>query len=201
VLFRSQDPAGNGKIQDLIWADYASNGDLAVCWRDRRNANGSGYSVPTEVYCTVRNNVSNSWMTDFSISDQQVNHASVLEESGNDFMHVILENDTLHVIWGDVRSGNLKIYFTKRSINDSSNQLTTLPSEKLVVYPNPLTSDTFLPEKFIGMDFYVLGSDGKSIASGKIDAQKMNFEQIAPGTYQFLIISPTDRYEYHLIKH
>jgi hypothetical protein len=197
----NQDPAGNGKIQDLIWADYASNGDLAVCWRDRRNANGSGYSVPTEVYCTVRNNVSNSWMTDFSISDQLVNHASVLEESGNDFMHVILENDTLHVIWGDVRSGNLKIYFTKRGINDSTNKLTTLPSSKLVVYPNPLTTELNLPEHFIGMDYYILANDGKSIANGKINTQKMNFEQIAPGTYQFLIISPTDHYQYPFIKH
>jgi hypothetical protein len=197
----NQDPAGNGKIQDLVWADYASNGDLAVCWRDRRNANGSGYSVPSQIYCTVRNSTSSIWMNDFSVSDQLVDHLPVLEDSGNDFMNVILENDTLNVIWGDVRSGSLKIYFSKRGIYDSTNQIVSLPEPDRLVFPNPVSTELTIPKELIGADFYLITTEGKSIQNGKIESSLLHFESIPVGTYQLLIISPEKRYQYHLIKH
>jgi hypothetical protein len=197
----NQDPIGNGKIQDLIWADYASNGDLAVCWRDRRNANGSGYSVSSEIYCTVRNSTTSIWLNDFSVSDQLVDHLPILEDSGNDFMNVILENDTLNVIWGDVRSGSLKIYFSKRGINDSTNQIISLPEPDRTVFPNPVSTELSIPKQFIGSDFYLMSTEGKSIQNGKIESSVLRFESIPTGTYQLLIISPEKRYQYHLIKH
>lgn len=197
----NQDPIGNGKIQDLVWADYASNGDLAVCWRDRRNANGSGFSVPSEIYCTVRNSSTATWMNDFSVSDQQVAHEAVLEESGNDFMNVILENDTLNVIWGDVRSGSLKIYFCKRGIYDSTNVIINLPDPDYMVFPNPVSSPLSIPKEFIGSDFYLITTEGKSLQNGKIESTLLHFDSIPTGTYQLVIISPEKRYQYHLIKH
>ncbi len=197
----NQDPIGNGKIQDLIWADYASNGDLAVCWRDRRNASGTGYSVPSELFCTVRNSITNTWLTDFSVSDQAANHLPILEESGNDFMNVILENDTLNVIWGDVRSGSLKIYFSKRGIYDSTNLIISLPEPEYMVFPNPVSTDLSISKEFIGADFYLITSEGKSIQNGKIESSLLPFESLPTGTYQLLIISQEKRYQYHLIKH
>lgn len=197
----NQDPIGNGKIQDLIWADYATNGDLAVCWRDRRNANGTGYSVSSEIFCTVRNATTSTWMNDFSVSDQAVDHLPVLEDSGNDFMNVILENDTLNVIWGDVRSGSLKIYFCKRGIYDTTNHILNLPEPEQIVFPNPIHTDLSIPKEFIGADYYLITTEGKSIQSGKIESSFLQFEAIAAGSYQLLIISPEKRYQYHLIKH
>ena len=197
----NQDPAGNGKIQDLVWADYATNGDLAVCWRDRRNASASGYSVPSEIYCTVRNQSTGVWMNDFSVSDQAVNHQPILEDSGNDFMHVILENDTLNVIWGDVRSGSLKIYFSKRGIYDTTNQVFSLPAPERMVFPNPVSNELSIPNEFIGSDFYLITTEGKSVENGKIESTLLYFESIPRGSYQLLIISPEKRYQYHLIKH
>lgn len=197
----NQDPAGNGKIQDLIWADYAMNGDLAVCWRDRRNASASGYSVASEIYCTVKNHTTSAWMNDFSVSDQAVNHQSILEDSGNDFMNVILEDDTLNVIWGDVRSGSLKIYFSKRGIYDTTNHILSLPESERIVFPNPVSTDLSIPLEFIGADFYLMTTEGKSIQHGKIQSSLLQFETIATGSYQLLIISPNKRYQYQLIKH
>jgi hypothetical protein len=196
----NQDPIGNGKIQDLIWADYASNGDLAVCWRDRRNATGTGYSVSSELFCTVRNATTSNWLPDFSVSDQLVNHQAILEDSGNDFMNVILKNDTLNVIWGDVRSGSLKIYFCKRGIYDTTNFIQSLPEPSQFVFPNPIMNAFFVPTEFIGSEYYVLSSDGKSIRNGKIETSKQEFETIPTGSYRLLIISPNKRYQYQLIK-
>jgi hypothetical protein len=197
----NQDPIGNGKIQDLIWADYATNGDLAVCWRDRRNANGTGYSVSSEIFCTVRNANTSTWMNDFSVSDQAVDHLPVLEDSGNDFMNVILENDTLNVIWGDVRSGSLKIYFSKRGIYDTTNHLISLPEAERIVFPNPISTDLSIPTEFIGADYYLISKEGKSIQNGKIVSYLLEFETVPAGSYQLLIISAQKRYQYHLIKH
>jgi len=197
----NQDPIGNGKIQDLVWADYASNGDLAVCWRDRRNASGNGYAVASEIYCTVKDHTTNSWLSDFSVSDQMANHQAILEDAGNDFMNVILENDSLNVIWGDVRSGSLKIYFTKRGIHDSTNRITELPSTELSIFPNPTENELHVPNAFIGLDYYLFGTEGKSILQGKIESNQLNFEALNPGTYHILIVSPTKRFQYPLIKH
>ncbi|MEY3585628.1 MAG: hypothetical protein RLZZ243_692 [Bacteroidota bacterium] len=197
----NQDPIGNGKIQDLIWANYATNGDLAVCWRDRRNANGTGYSVSSEIFCTVRNANTSTWMNDFSVSDQAVDHLTVLEDSGNDFMNVILENDTLNVIWGDVRSGSLKIYFSKRGIYDTTNHLFSLPEAERIVFPNPISTDLSIPTEFIGADYYLISKEGKSIQNGKIRSSLLEFETVPAGSYQLLIISAEKRHQYHLIKH
>jgi len=197
----NQDPAGNGKIQDLVWADYATNGDLAVCWRDRRNASGTGYSVASEIYCTVRNYTTGIWMSDFSVSDQQVNHQAILEDSGNDFMNVILANDTLNVIWGDVRSGSLKIYFTKRGIYDVSNYTSELPASNIQVFPNPVLEEIFLPIDYLGFDYYLLSNEGKTVQQGKINLEKLSLTALPKGSYHLLIISPEKRYQYQLVKH
>ena len=50
----NQDGIGNTKMQDLVWADFNENGDLAICWRDRRNASTSGYQTETEIYGAIR---------------------------------------------------------------------------------------------------------------------------------------------------
>lgn len=197
----NQDPAGNGKIQDLIWADYALNGDLAVCWRDRRNTSASGYSVPSEIYCTVRNQITGVWMNDFSVSDQAVNHQPILEDSGNDFMNVILENDTLNVIWGDVRTGSLKIYFTKRGMYDSTNHTSELSNSNLYVFPNPVLEDLVLPNEYLGFDYYLLSQEGKILQQGKIKLEKLSLTELPKGSYHLLIISPEKRYQYQLVKH
>lgn len=196
----NQDPIGNGKIQDLIWADYASNGDLAVCWRDRRNASGTGYSVPSELFCTVRNSITSNWLNDFSVSDQAANHLPILEESGNDFMNVILENDTLNVIWGDVRSGSLKIYFCKRGIYDSINYIHSLTESNHIVFPNPINTEFFVPNELIGSEYYVMSLDGKSVQNGRIEVSKLEFNTLPSGSYHLMIITANKRHQYQLIK-
>jgi hypothetical protein len=139
-------------------------------------------------------------MSDFSVSDQQVNHQAILEDSGNDFMNVILANDTLNVIWGDVRSGSLKIYFTKRGIYDATNHITTLPVSDVRIFPNPFVTEIVLPKNYYGLDYYILSTEGKTLLEGKIDQEKLSMEELPKGTYHLLIVSPEKRYQYQLVK-
>jgi hypothetical protein len=70
-----------------------------------------------------------------------------------------------------------------------------------MVFPNPVSSPVSIPKAFIGSDFYLITTEGKSIQNGKIESTLLHFESIPTGTYQLVIISPEKRYQYHLIKH
>ena len=145
----NQDGIGNAKMQDLVWADFNENGDLAVCWRDRRNASSSGYQTETEIYGSIRFSGNAAFDQDFAISSQQVNHAAVLENAGNDFMNVNFIGDTIYAVWGDVRTGTLNIFLNKFNVNDASSSITTIYQESnlITIYPNP-TNDFFIIKDF-----------------------------------------------------
>ena len=85
----NQDPIGNGSMQDLIWGGFNENGDMAICWRDRRNAPSTGYQTDTEIWGAIRFKDSSNFEPDFVISNQQVQHESILEGKGNDFQRLL----------------------------------------------------------------------------------------------------------------
>jgi len=113
----NDDEFDNGVTQDLVWADFDSQGNLAVCWRDRRDAVDSGYEVPSKIYGTWREANSDQFIANFEVSSQEADHHNVLNGAGNDFMCVKLVDDTLNAVWGDVRSGILSIYLNRITIS------------------------------------------------------------------------------------
>ncbi len=46
----NDDPKGNNRMQDLVWAAFNKEGRLAVTWRDRRNAADSGYRISSAIW-------------------------------------------------------------------------------------------------------------------------------------------------------
>ncbi|MEN9699042.1 MAG: hypothetical protein RLZZ301_240 [Bacteroidota bacterium] len=134
------DTQGNGVLQDLAWAAYDTDGDLAVCWRDRRNGAITTFESPTQIYCRIKSN--GQWGTEWSISPQ-VAHDSILLQNGNDMLNIQFQNNQLYTIWGDVRSGSLKIYINRYNQTDSSNTVQEIASETSL-YPNPSTGWVFL---------------------------------------------------------
>ena len=112
----NDDLQGNGKMQDLVWADFDSDGDLVVTWRDRRNSSANGYQTESEIWAAFRSKDSTTFSPNFSITSQQVAYDSVLALNGNDFMCVVLVNDTLNAVWGDTRNGKLNIWFQRMSL-------------------------------------------------------------------------------------
>ncbi len=179
----NDDPIGNGKLQDLIWGEFNENGDLAVCWRDRRNASANGYQTETEIYGVVRYKDSTNFEPNFPISSQQVAHDVVLEGSGNDFMNVRFVGDTIYAVWGDVRSGSLKIYLNKTSVATgiSSTQTIYTDDNLLSIYPNP-THDFFTIKEFDKLENCALfDASGQRIQA--IQSASTPVETLPSGTY------------------
>jgi Secretion system C-terminal sorting domain len=136
----NDDGQGNGKMQDMLWADFDSDGDLIVSWRDRRNAAGSGYTTASEYYAAFRDKDSANFSANFQISDSLIAYNTILEQSGNDFMGIVLATDTLSAVWGNTRDGSLDIWFVRMVA--STGQVTSVSlfeneSKDLIVFPNP----------------------------------------------------------------
>jgi len=136
----NDDPPGNGRMQDLVWADFSPEGDIIVAWRDRRNAPDSGYATSTEIFAAYRHRDSLNFNPGFAISDSIVQYDPILAQKGNDFMAVELNNDTLYAAWGSTMDGSLDIWFVKvRASNGNVTDISLIASESpnISIFPNP----------------------------------------------------------------
>jgi hypothetical protein len=187
----NQDPVGTGKLQDLVWADFDQDGDLAVCWRDRRNATATGYNVETEIFCAVRYKDSTDFSPDFAITDTQVAHDIVLEGKGNDFMNVQFLNDTIYAVWGDVRTGNLSIYLNKIAVASGTSSISTITKEELTptaVYPNPANEQIRLVHYFKSDRYVVFDGTGRPVLKGrKFPEEGIDILKLLPGSYTLIL--------------
>ena len=169
----NDDPIANNRMQDMIWADFDTDGDLLVTWRDRRNGGDSTYTCDSEIFGAVRWKDSSDFAQNFRISDTIVAYDTILAEKGNDFMCTVFRNDTLNAVWGDNRDGNLKIWFHRMDINGTTisiNELTNEITPTISVFPNPTTSHVRITGKNIEQ-IDVFDQDGKLVMA-KIYAPK-----------------------------
>jgi hypothetical protein len=187
----NNDPQANGVIQDLIWADYDTDGDLAVCWRDRRNGTPGTYSSSSQIFCRIQSN--QAWGTEFTISPI-VGHDTILLENGNDFLNVQFQNDQLYTVWGDVRSGSLKIYLNRYNQNDSTNFVQQIPTSS-PIYPNPSKGVFEVPIVCYGQAFEVRNQDGKVVLMGALE-QQLDLTSFPAGTYYLFV----GRQQFKLLK-
>ena len=182
----NDDVVGNGIMQVLVWGEFNEQGDVVVCWRDRRNG-GAGYDVPTEIMGATRFSDSTNFSSNFTITDQLVNHEAVLEGSGNDFMSVEYSGDTIHVVWGDTRSGVLNIYYNKMSVIDQTSNIQSIAKSDwnfLNLFPNPAEEFITLDENLIGYDFNIIDEQGRVIETGKLsEKSKIVISELERGTF------------------
>jgi hypothetical protein len=170
----NDDPTGNGKMQDLVWANFDTDGDLAVCWRDRRNG-GSGYETDSEIMCAIKCADSSNFTNNFVISDLLVSHDTVLNGSGNDFMSVQFQNDTLSAVWGDVRNGRVNVYFN-RSIKDQVISISEIVQDEMpsLLFPNPSNGTIEIKEINTPFTFNIIDIEGKLVKTGTSENQIIN---------------------------
>lgn len=139
----NDDAEGNGADQDLVWANYNTNGDLLISWRDRRNAPDTGYATSSEIWGSVRWKDSLDFSPNFRISDTIAQFEDVLLGNGNDFMCNRLIGDTLCAVWGDTRNGILSIWFAKMNartgLSTGIQNLALEPEDGGILFPNPVT--------------------------------------------------------------
>jgi hypothetical protein len=187
----NNDAQANGVVQDLIWADYDTDGDLAVCWRDRRNGIPGTYNSASQIFCRIQSN--QAWGAEFIISPV-VAHDSILLENGNDFLNVQFQNNQLYTLWGDVRSGSLKIYLNRYNQNDSTNLVQQIPTSS-PIYPNPSVGIFEVPTAYFGQRYQVQNQQGKVVLEGVIE-QQLNLQSFPTGTYMLTV----GRQQYQLLK-
>lgn len=191
----NDDPIGNKRIQDLVWADFDNDGDLVVTWRDRRNAPDSTYATSSEIWGTYRHKDSTHFSPNFLISDTQASYDTILASAGNDFMCVKFRNDTISAVWGDTRSGRLNIYFQKMSIDGiilSTHQISSEIIPILDVSPNPAKDIIHVGAKNI-KQLSLFDSFGRLVY--KIDnpiakdEMSLNINDLPSGNYILRVIS------------
>lgn len=179
----NDDPLGNGKLQDLVWAAFNETGDLAICWRDRRNASANGYSTETEVYGAVRFKDSLNFEPNFSISSQQSPHHILIEGNGNDFMNVQFAGDTMYAIWGDARNGSVNIYLNKVNIIDGTSSISEVfkGNSPMTIFPNP-AENSFTIENFLSYDdITLINTNGETIL--EVSSETTDVSTLARGSY------------------
>ncbi|MFY9310556.1 MAG: T9SS type A sorting domain-containing protein [Bacteroidia bacterium] len=136
----NDDPQSNNKMQDMLWADFDTDGDLIITWRDRRNSPGNGFARASEFYATFRDHDSLNFSANFILSDMLVPYDDILSESGNDFMSTVLRDDTLYSVYANTKDGSLDVWFVKSFARTGAPtsifQLETKPPG-LFVTPNP----------------------------------------------------------------
>lgn len=190
----NDDPVGNGVLQDLVWADYNEEGDVVVCWRDRRNG-GVGFSVPSDIYAAVKLNGQPNFLPNFPISDQTVNHNAVLANSGNDFLSVCFHGDTAHVVWGDTRSGVINIFYNKTSVTSPTTSIQSIETADWRfnwLYPNPAVDYIVIPD-FSDFQYEVYSAQGERMLNGKIaKTGTIDVINLSPGMY-FITIKDAQR--------
>lgn len=185
----NDDPVGNNRMQDLLWADFDLDGDLVVSWRDRRNGTDSLFNTATEIWATYRNKDSLAFAPNFQITSQSIQHEEILEGSGNDFMSIKMQDDTLHAVWGDPREGTLKIWYQSMTLEGSTVSISELGSHvnpSISIYPNPSTSLLHLKGEDIE-SVRVYDITGKLLInkalSRPVDTLELNISQQSSGTY------------------
>lgn len=190
----NDDALGNGKLQDLIWADFDNDGDLAISWRDRRNAPGIGYNKASEFYAAFRDKDSANFAANFKLSDSLVNFHNILVGNGNDFMGMELENDTISAVWGNTRDGSLDIWFSRIAARTGNiNQVNLIESESkaLSVYPSPTTG--IFTIKFEGNNeiqkIEIQSINGKTVFSSKNPSKMIDISKEKAGIYYLFVTS------------
>ncbi len=146
----NDDPIGNNIMQDLVWADFDADGDIIISWRDRRNSIEGTYQTPTEIWAAYRDKDAIQFSPNFQITNEAVPYNSILENSGNDFMCIKLQDDFLNAVWGDTRNEYLNIWFQRMDIDGtvlSTQQISSEKIQEIFIYPNPSVTTVYIESK------------------------------------------------------
>ncbi|MGB0402973.1 MAG: T9SS type A sorting domain-containing protein, partial [Salibacteraceae bacterium] len=203
----NDDPISNNRMQDLIWGDFDQDGDLIVSWRDRRNGADSTYQTNSEIWAVYRNKDSINFESNFKVSSQIVAYDSVLENSGNDFMCIKLQDDTLNAVWGDTRTGKLNIWFQRMNTKGTvltRNQISSEEIPRIKIYPNPASSVLRIDGESI-LDVTIYDMNQKAVLIKKYSNQKnnveINLDDLIVGTYLIYVRTSKGNFSDRFIKH
>lgn len=203
----NDDPIANNRMQDLMWADFDTDGDVVITWRDRRNASDSTYKTSSEIWGAIRWKDSTSFSANFPITDSSISYNTILENNGNDFMCAKMINDTLYAVWGDTRNNFLNIWFQQIDLTTGVSSIKDLANDILPIniYPNPLKNITTINfgENDIKNAFIdVMDVQGKQLKHVVLTKKEMqvDFTDFPPGSYLIRFTNTMGSSAYTVIK-
>jgi hypothetical protein len=181
----NDDPMGNGRLQDLVWADFNETGDLFVSWRDRRNAPESGFETSSEIMGAVKFKGNANFEKNFTISDELVPYDTLLgATSGNDFQGVRFSGNYVYSAWGSNQNGFLNIWFAKSEITPTAVKeiFRSEINNEYLVSPNPASEEIRL-YGYSG-EAEILDTRGEIVWSGYIEHDTaIDIKKLETGVY------------------
>ncbi len=186
----NDDATNNGIIQDRVWSYFSADGKYTAGWRDRR-LNGTGSSVPADIYLIYSLDGGNSFSQNFRVSDTSATHAPL--SCCNSFLGVTIDTNYAYAIWGDDRSSDWDIYFSKTPLQLTSLQELTDNGSGLSIYPNPIISNINInfyleKEQRVFLEIFDMGGKKQVTVFNKVLPQgnhtiKQNIDNISTGVY------------------
>ncbi|MGB3949165.1 MAG: exo-alpha-sialidase [Bacteroidia bacterium] len=194
----NDDNTNNGKMQDMIWADFDTDGDIIITWRDRRSATGNGYAQASEFYAAYRSHDSTQFSPNFKLSNL-VNFNTILLEKGNDFMSTELLNDTLYSVYGTTKDGSLDIWFLKTSaITGISTSIKSLEhkQETIFVSPNPSSGNFLITAPNNIQNITIINVKGETVHTGIYNSNNIaiDLKNKPNGMYNLVIKTNSSTY-------
>ena len=186
----NDDPISNDRMQDMLWGDFDTSGNLIIAWRDRRNGSSSGYETAYEIWGAYRSHNDTNFAANFTISDTLIPYDNILAYAGNDFMCVKLTDSKLNAVWGDTRNSSLNIWFQQTDINDIITGIEQVHSEEdpgVKIYPNPTSTIIFIEGEDI-KNILLYNPEGKEINRYK-NTDKIDISQLPAGSYIVKVIT------------
>jgi hypothetical protein len=192
----NDDSTKNGIEQDQVWMSYATNGNLAIAWRDRR-LSGKGDTVSFSIFSTIStdggyNFAPNKLMS--TISSPYLNLPK-----GNSFIGVAISNNSMHSTWADLRTGDIEIYYSSRELATSVEETHVL-YDGIELFPNPANSYLIIDfdkSLFIPNNYEIYELNGNSIKKEKLINFQMDISTLIEGTY---LIKFSNNEEYSIKK-
>jgi hypothetical protein len=131
----NDDARGTGVVQDRVWLASATNGRIAAAWRDRRNG-GAGFDAAADIYASISHDGGASFGANIRMSDSTAPNAAL--PCCNSFVGVGIASDTVHVDWGDDRTGDWNVHYARAAASTNAVvERTRVPSPYIDVYPMP----------------------------------------------------------------
>lgn len=189
----NDDTLNNGIEQDMVWASFSPSGKFGLAWRDRRG-NGTGATVPFDVYATMALDTALRFMPNVKITS--VASPYFLVPQGNSFIGVAMSDSFMFVNWGDYRnSPDWDIYLSKSALNDFNTSINyNLNSKNLMlVFPNP-THDIINYQlsstiEIKDLEFILYNSQGQIVKQGKLSKEIGQIEVASlPKGFYFLFL-------------
>lgn len=107
-----EDPA---KDREHVWLAYSPSGALGVVWRTHAGFCCFGYR---EVWSVVSRDGGRTFDRPQRLSHSASPGTGLLFGLGDDFQSVVLDDSFLHAAWGDGRSGDDDVYYSRLPLGD-----------------------------------------------------------------------------------